>query len=342
MIRFYTAPPRALHTTMDTRQLGASDLQVSSLCLGHSMAAQDFGPQAQADFDRLIARALDLGLNFLDSSDAYWGGLHESWLGRALGRRRCEAVITSKFGNLTLPDGSKATNGRPDYAIACCEASLQRLGTDVIDLYYLHRVDPKVPIEDTIGAMGRLVQQGKVRHIGICEAGVETLEKAHRTHRLVALQTEYSLWCRQPQQAIIDTCRRLGIAFVGYSPLGRGLLTGEIRRYDDLAAGDRRRIHPRFQGDNLERNLQLVEQMQAMAQTLGLSAAQLALAWVLAQGQDVFALTGTRQLTKLQDSVAGAGVRLDAAQCAQLEAIFSPQACAGERYPPQMLKDLGI
>jgi aryl-alcohol dehydrogenase-like predicted oxidoreductase len=327
---------------MDTRQLGASDLRVSSLCLGHSMAAQDFGPQAQADFNRLIARALDLGLNFLDSSDAYWGGLHESWLGRALGRRRSEAVLTSKFGNLTLPDGSKATNGRPDYAIACCEASLQRLGTDVIDLYYLHRVDPKVPIEDTIGAMGRLVQQGKVRHIGICEAGIETMERAHRTHRLSALQTEYSLWCRQPQQAIIDTCRRLGIAFVGYSPLGRGLLTGAIRRYEDLAPGDRRRIHPRFKGENLERNLQLVEQMQAMAQTLGLSAAQLALAWVLAQGQDVFALTGTRELHKLQDSVAGAGVQLDAAQCAQLEAIFSPQDCAGERYPTEMLKDLGI
>lgn len=181
---------------MDTRQLGTSDLQVSSLCLGHSMAADDFSPAAAGDFDRLIQRAMDLGLNFLDSSDAYWNGLHESWLGRAVASRRGQAVITSKFGNLTLPDGSKATNGRPDYAIACCEASLQRLGIEVIDLYYLHRVDPKVPIEETVGAMARLVEQGKVRYIGICEAGIQTLERAHRTHPLTALQTEYSLWCR--------------------------------------------------------------------------------------------------------------------------------------------------
>lgn len=327
---------------MDTRQLGTSDLQVSSLCLGHSMAADDFSPAAAGDFDRLIQRAMDLGLNFLDSSDAYWNGLHESWLGRAVASRRGQAVITSKFGNLTLPDGSKATNGRPDYAIACCEASLQRLGIEVIDLYYLHRVDPKVPIEETVGAMARLVEQGKVRYIGICEAGIQTLERAHRTHPLTALQTEYSLWCRAPQQQIMATCRRLGIAFVGYSPLGRGLLTGSIQSYDDLAPTDRRRIHPRFKGENLSRNLQLVEQMQAMAQALGLTSAQLALAWVLAQGRDIFALTGTRQVRKLEDSVAGAATQLSAEQCARLEEIFSPQACSGERYPTEMLKDLGI
>jgi len=327
---------------METRPLGTSDLQVSALSLGHSMGANDFSAEAQSRFNRLIERALDLGVNFLDSSDAYWNGLHETWLGQALQGRRSQAVITSKFGNLTLPDGSKATNGRPDYAIACCEASLKRLGTDVIDLYYLHRVDPKVPIEETIGAMARLVDQGKVRHIGICEAGIETLERAHRTHRITALQTEYSIWCRQPQQHIMDTCRRLGVAFVGYSPLGRGLLTGGIRRYEDLAPSDRRRIHPRFKDEHLPRNLQLVEKMQVMAQTMGLSSAQLALAWVLTQGQDVFALTGTQQMHKLEDSVAGARFRLSASQCAEIEAIFDAQACAGERYPTEMLKDLGI
>ncbi|MEI7784695.1 MAG: aldo/keto reductase [Betaproteobacteria bacterium] len=327
---------------MTLKALGKSDLRVSPLSLGHSMGANDFSAQGQAAFDRLIGRALDLGLNFFDSSDAYWNGLHESWLGQALGRRRQRAVITSKFGNLTLADGSKATNGRPDYAIACCEASLKRLGTEVIDLYYLHRVDPKVPIEETIGAMGRLVEQGKVRAIGVCEAGIETLERAHRTHPITALQTEFSLWCREPHQAIIDSCRRLGIAFVGYSPLGRGLLTGSIRSYEDLAPTDRRRIHPRFKGENLQRNLHLVEQMQALAQSLGLSSAQLALAWVLAQGEDVFALTGTQQLNKLEDSVAAAQVQLNATQCAELEALFEPAACSGERYPTEMLKDLGI
>ena len=327
---------------MEGRALGKSDLQVSPLSLGHSMGASDFSAQGQAAFDGLIARALDLGLNFLDSSDAYWNGLHETWLGRAIAGRRRQAVITSKFGNLTLADGSKATNGRPDYAVACCEASLQRLGISEIDLYYLHRVDPKVPIEETIGAMGRLVEQGKVRAIGICEAGIETLERAHRTHPITALQTEFSLWCREPQRLIIDSCRRLGIAFVGYSPLGRGLLTGDIRRYEDLAPGDRRRIHPRFKGENLERNLQLVSQMQAQAAAMGLSAAQLALAWVLAQGDDVFALTGTQQMSKLQSSVAAAQVRLGAAQCAELEALFKPEAISGERYPTEMLKDLGI
>ncbi len=327
---------------MHRKSLGASALQVSALSLGHSMGAQDFSAAGQRQFNALVARALDLGLNFFDSSDAYWDGRHETWLGQALAGRRHEAVITSKFGNLTLPDGRKATNGRPEYAIACCEASLQRLGTDVIDLYYLHRVDPKVPIEDTVGAMARLVEQGKVRHIGLCEAGPATLERAHRVHPVTALQTEYSLWCRHAAEPMLALCRRLGIGLVGYSPLGRGLLTGTIQRHDDLAPGDRRRIHPRFKDEHLARNLVLVHGLEAMAHAMGLSTAQLALAWASAQGPDIVPLTGTQRIEYLEQSVAASQVQLSAAQRAELETLFSPEACAGERYPAEMLKDLGI
>ncbi|MDB5945148.1 MAG: Aldo/keto reductase, partial [Ramlibacter sp.] len=262
--------------------------------------------------------------------------------GDALGAARKRVVVTSKFGNITLPDGSKATDGRPGSAIACCEASLKRLGTDCIDLYYLHRVDPKVRIEDTVGAMARLVEQGKVRYLGICEAGAETLERAHAVHPITALQTEYSLWCREPEEEIIGTCRRLGIGFVGYSPLGRGLLAGGIRKYDDLAAHDRRRIHPRFKEANLARNLELVARMQAIAGPAGLTTAQLALAWAVSQGQDIVPLTGTQRVNYLEQSAAAAEVRLSAEQCAALEAIFTPQARAGERYPVEMLRGLGI
>ena len=327
---------------MEMRVLGASALEVSAIGLGHSMGADDFSAAGRATFDRLIGRALELGLNFFDSSDAYWNGLHETWLGSALGPQRQRAVLTSKFGNITLPDGSKATDGRPESAIACCEASLKRLGTDCIDLYYLHRVDPKVRIEDTIGAMARLVAQGKVRYLGLCEASPATLARAQAVHPITALQTEYSLWCREPEEEIIATCRRLNIAFVGYSPLGRGLLGGGIRKFDDLAANDRRRIHPRFRDANLARNLELVAKLQAIAEPLGLTTAQLALAWTVSQGQDIVALTGTQRVSYLEQSVAAAEVRLTEAQCAALEAIFTPQARAGERYPVEMLSGLGI
>lgn len=325
---------------MQTKKLGA--LEVPALCLGHSMGADDFSAAGEREFQELIARALDLGLNFFDSSDAYWSGLHETWLGRALGGRRSQAIVTSKFGNLTLPDGRKATDGRPEYAVACCEASLRRLGTEAIDLYYLHRVDPKVPIEDTVGAMARLVEQGKVRHLGICEAGPQTLRRAHRVHPIAALQTEYSLWCRQACEEVLGLCRELGIGFVGYSPLGRGLLTGRIQRHDDLAPTDRRRIHPRFRDEHLARNLALVQQMEDIARPLGLSTAQLALAWAASQGPDIVALTGTQRVHYLEQSVVASSVALSPAQCARLETLFAPEACAGERYPIEMLKDLGI
>jgi len=328
--------------TMQTRHLGSARLPVSAIALGHSMGANNFSASGQKVFNDLIDQALALGVNFLDSSDAYWNGLHETWLRQALGARRHQVVLTSKFGNITLPDGSKATDARPAYVQACCEASLKRLGTDHIDLYYLHRVDPKVPIEDTLGAMARLVDQGKVRYLGICEAGVDTIERAHRVHPLTAVQSEYSLWCREVEAAVLPACRRLGIGFVGYSPLGRGLLTGDIQSYDDLAPHDRRRIHPRFKGDNLARNLALVAEMGRLAQALGLSNAQLALAWALSKGDDMVPVTGTQRVAYLAQSVAAERTRLTPAQQAQLETIFSPQAVAGERYPVEMLSGVGI
>ncbi len=327
---------------MKRKRLGASSLEVSAMGLGHSMGFQDFSEHGLNEFKQLVHRALELGMNFFDSSDAYWDGLHEEWLRQALGTQRHQAVVTSKFGNITLPDGSKATNARPEYVVSCCEASLKRLGTDCIDLYYLHRVDPNTPIEDTVGAMSRLVEQGKVRYLGICEAGVDTLQRAHRVHPMTALQTEFSLWYRDTEIEMIELCRQLNIAFVGYSPLGRGLLTGGIQSFDDLDPKDRRRIHPRFHGDNLAHNLTLVARMQTIADRLGLTTAQLAMAWTVAQGDDIVPITGTQRVTYLEQSVAAAGFTLSADDSAELEAIFTPESRAGERYPRAMLAGLGI
>ncbi len=327
---------------MQRKRLGASSLEVSAMGLGHSMGFQDFSEHGLSEFKQLVHRALELGMNFFDSSDAYWDGLHEEWLRDALGSQRQHAVVTSKFGNITLPDGSKATNARPEYVVSCCEASLKRLGTDCIDLYYLHRVDPNTPIEDTVGAMSRLVEQGKVRYLGICEAGVDTLQRAHRVHPMTALQTEFSLWYRDTEVEMIDLCRQLNIAFVGYSPLGRGLLTGGIQSFDDLDPKDRRRIHPRFHGDNLAHNLTLVARMQTIADRLGLTTAQLAMAWTVAQGDDIVPITGTQRVTYLEQSVAASGFTLSAEDSAELEAIFTPESRAGERYPRAMLAGLGI
>jgi aryl-alcohol dehydrogenase-like predicted oxidoreductase len=235
-------------------------------------------------FNTTIRRAFDLGINFFDSSDAYWGTRHEVLLGRAVKGFRDKVMVSSKFGNIDLPDGKKATNGRPEYVQSSCEASLKRMEVDVIDVFYLHRVDPAVPIEETIGAMARLIEQGKVRWIGVCEAGPDTLRRAHRAHPVTALQTEYSLWYREVERDIIPVCRELGIGYVAYAPLGRGLLTGRIRTVDDLAPNDRRRRHPRFQPENLARNVKLVEELEAMAKGQGVTAAQLALAWGCSPG----------------------------------------------------------
>jgi len=298
-------------------------------------------PMVEA-FNATIHRAYDLGINFFDSSDAYWGTRHEVLLGRAVKGFRDKVMVSSKFGNIDLPDGKKATNGRPEYVQSSCEASLKRMALDVIDVFYLHRVDPAVPIEETIGAMARLIEQGKVRWIGVCEAGLETLRRAHKAYPISALQTEYSLWFREVERDIIPVCRELGIGYVAYAPLGRGLLTGRIRTVDDLAPNDRRRQHPRFAPENLARNVKLVEELEAMARGQGVTAAQLALAWMLAQGEDIVPIPGTNSVKNVELNAAAADIRLSPEKVARLGEIFAIGAGAGKRYSERLLKGMGI
>jgi aryl-alcohol dehydrogenase-like predicted oxidoreductase len=328
---------------MKYRQLGRGGPSVSAIGMGRGNQAVKLEDEAMvASFNSTIRRAYELGINFFDSSDAYWGTRHEVLLGRAVKGFRDKVHLTSKFGNIDLPDGKKGTNGRPEYVYECCDASLKRMGVDVIDLYYLHRVDPRVPIEETVGAMGRLVEQGKVRWIGICEAGPATLRRAHATCPVAALQTEYSLWFREVEEDIIPACRELGIAYVAYAPLGRGLLTGRIRSVDDLAPNDRRRRHPRFQPENLAKNVKLVEALEAMARGQGLTSSQLAIAWILAQGEDIIPIPGTNHVRNLELNVAAADVVLSAEKLARLDEIFAIGAGAGKRYHENVLKGVGI
>jgi aryl-alcohol dehydrogenase-like predicted oxidoreductase len=324
------------------RRLGRSGPQVSAVSLGRGATPVRFGEPLEDEFNATIRTALDLGINFFDSSDAYWGTRHEVLLGRAIKGRRSEALVTSKFGNIDLPDGTKATNGRPEYVLECCEASLKRLAIDVIDVYYLHRVDPNVPIEETVGAMAQLISQGKVRFIGLCEAGVKTLKRAHREHPIAALQTEYSLWFRESEQDIIPACRELGIGYVAYAPLGRGLLTGRIKSVDDLPPGDRRRKHPRFLPENLAKNAELVQALEALAARIGASPAQVALAWLLAQGEDIVTIPGTNHVANVEQNAAAAELRLDAKDLAELDERFAPGAGAGARYTDNVLKGVGL
>jgi aryl-alcohol dehydrogenase-like predicted oxidoreductase len=324
------------------RRLGRSGPQVSAVSLGRGATPVRFGEPLEDEFNATIRTALDLGINFFDSSDAYWGTRHEVLLGRAIKGRRSEALVTSKFGNIDLPDGTKATNGRPEYVLECCEASLKRLAVDVIDVYYLHRVDPNVPIEETVGAMAQLISQGKVRFIGLCEAGVKTLKRAHREHPITALQTEYSLWFRESEQDIIPACRELGIGYVAYAPLGRGLLTGRIKSVDDLPPGDRRRKHPRFFPENLAKNAELVQALEALAARIGASPAQVALAWLLAQGEDIVTIPGTNHVANVEQNAAAAELRLDAKDLAELDERFAPGAGAGARYTDNVLKGVGL
>ena len=327
---------------MKYRRLGAAGPAVSALGLGRGSQPVKFGEPLEQDFNATVARAIDLGINLFDSSDAYWGTRHEVLLGRALKGRRDGVLIASKFGNITLPDGKKATNGKPQFVQASCEASLRRLGTDVIDLYYLHRVDPTTPIEDTIGARARLIEQGKVRWLGICEAGAATLKRAHAAHPLAALQTEYSLWCRDCESDILPACRKLGIAYVAYAPLGRGLLTGRIKSVEDLPPGDRRRNHPRFKPENLARNASLVAHLESIARAKRVTAAQIALAWLLAQGPDVVPIPGTNHVANLEQNAAAVELELGADELDQLDGLFAPGAGAGARYPEHVLKGVGI
>ncbi|MGA0031963.1 MAG: aldo/keto reductase [Burkholderiales bacterium] len=327
---------------MKFRQLGNNGPEVSAIGMGRGATPVQYDTPLEADFNNAIARALDLGINHFDSGDDYWNGRHEVLLGRALGKRRRGVLITSKFGNITLPDGKKATDGRPEYLTKCCDVSLKRYGTDVIDIYYLHRVDPAVPIEDTVGAMGELVRKGKVRYIGLCEAGANTLRRAHAEHPLTVLQTEYSLWARDVEDGILAACRELGIGFIGYAPLGRGLLTGKIQSVEDLPKNDRRRRHPRFLADNLARNVKLVAGLEEIAKSLEATPAQVAIAWVLAQGEFIVPIPGTNHAANVDLNVAAAQLVLPEAVLAELSELFRPGAGAGTRYGEAQMKGMGL
>ena len=316
-----------------------AELMVSRLGLGCMGMSEFYGPGDEAESIRTIHRALELGMNFLDTADIYGMGRNEELVGKAIRDRRNQAVLATKFGNVRGKDGSwLGVNGKPDYVRACCEASLRRLGVDVIDLYYQHRVDPATPIEETVGAMAELVRQGKVRHLGLSEAAPATIRRACAVHPITALQTEYSLWTRDPEPEVIPTCRENGIAFVAYSPLGRGVLTGTIRKMADLAEGDYRRNSPRFAEGNLSRNLSLVDRLEEMAVGKKCRPAQLALAWLLARGQDIFPIPGTKHVTRLEENLGALKVRLSPEEISLLDTAFPPGAAAGTRYPEQAMK----
>jgi aryl-alcohol dehydrogenase-like predicted oxidoreductase len=326
---------------MKYRKLGAHGPTVSAIGLGAGSATTHFGERDGEVQIETMRRALDLGVTFFDTADRYMKGRHEHLLGRALKGRRDQVILASKFGNFDLPGGRKGYNGKPEYVPQACAASLTNLGVDCIDLYYLHRIDPEVPIEDTVGAMARLVREGKVRWLGLSEAGPGSLERACKVHPIAALQTEYSLWARDVEDAILPACRRLGIGFVPYAPLGRGLLTGNVRTLDDIAPHDLRRLQPRFQPGNLERNLELLKPLEAIATAHRATKAQIALAWLLAQGEDIVPIPGTKQQKWLEQNITSLNINLDQTQLDVLADTFKPGARAGERYTPGYFTTLG-
>src|SRR5208282_2869909 len=315
---------------MEKRKLGAQGLEVSELGLGCMGMSQFYGPRDDIESIATLERAIELGIDFFDTADVYGVGHNEELVGKGLKKFRDRVTIATKFGNLVLPDGKRAINGRPEYVRSACDASLKRLGIDQIDLYYQHRVDKTVPIEDTVGAMADLVRQGKVRYLGLSEAGAKTIRRAHATHPITALQSEYSLWTRDYEDEVIPTLRELGIGFVPFSPLGRGFLTGTVR---DLPADDMRRfISPRFDNENVERNLKVVDRIREIAEGKRITPSQLALAWVLAQGKDMVPIPGTKRRTYLEENVAAAGIRLSKSDLARIEEAAPKGFAAGGRY----------
>jgi aryl-alcohol dehydrogenase-like predicted oxidoreductase len=328
---------------MKTRKLGKQGPVVSTLGLGCMGMSEFYGPSDEAESIATIHRALSLGVSFLDTADMYGVGKNEELVGRAIRGRRDQLILATKFGNVRGANGEfLGVNGRPEYVKRACEASLQRLGVEHIDLYYQHRVDPNTPIEDTVGAMAHLVQEGKVRFLGLSEAASTTIRRASKVHPIAALQTEYSLWSRDPEGEILKTCRELGLGFVAYSPLGRGFLTGRFKTPEDIPQDDWRRRHPRFEGENFQRNLHLAQTVQRIAEEISCTPAQLGLAWVLAQGQDIVPIPGTKHTRYLEENVGALKVVLTEDQLRRLDAAFQVGVPAGARYHEQGMRTINL